>query len=180
MKAFAVVGMCGSGKSFVTHLLEEEGCKLFYFGGVVLDKVKEANLDISPENEKKIRERLRKEYGMNAMAKILYPSIKKALVKSNVVLDGLYSWSEYVYLKEKLQDDLIVISLITNRCIRYERLNKRKIRPLTNHEAEMRDIYEIENIEKGGPIAIADFYIWNNGSIDELERDLYRIMSPFL
>ena len=47
------------------------------------------------------------------------------------------------------------------------RLSKRKIRPLTEEEARSRDISEIENLHKGGPIAMADFLVVNDGSEKE-------------
>ena len=62
-----------------------------YFGGVTLDKLKENGLEINPENEKIMREKLRSELGMGAYAKILLPKIKELSMDKNVVLDGLYS-----------------------------------------------------------------------------------------
>ena len=68
-KIIAIVGMCGSGKSVATDILENEfNYKKVYFGGVTLEKLKEANLEITPENEKVMREALRKELGMGAFA----------------------------------------------------------------------------------------------------------------
>ena len=39
-------------------------------------------------------------------------------------------------------------------------------------EAKARDFAEIENIEKGGPIVMADFTIVNTGTIEELKEKL--------
>ena len=100
---------------------------------------------------------------------LLLPEIEKAAEHSRVVLDGLYSWSEYKYLREKLGDRLVVLALVTGSGVRKERLAKRPIRPLTAAEVDSRDHSEIENLEKGGPIAIADYYIDNNGSFDSLK-----------
>ena len=35
-----------------------------------------------------------------------------------------------------------------------------------------RDYSEIENIEKGGPIGIADHYILNNGTIKDFQKEV--------
>ena len=56
IKLVAVVGMCGSGKSTAVDYLTERNIPKVYFGGVVLNAVKEAGLEVNPENEKKIRE----------------------------------------------------------------------------------------------------------------------------
>ena len=59
-------------------------------------------------------------------------------------------------------EEMIVLSIVVNKKERYLRLENRQIRPLTNIEATKRDITEIENLAKGGPIAYADYYIFNN------------------
>ena len=82
-------------------------------------------------------------------------------------MDGLYSWSEYKVLKEEFPE-LTLLCVTVDKAIRYERLTSRPIRPLTNEQARSRDLSEIENIEKGGPIAFADVTLSNNGSLDEL------------
>ena len=70
-KIIAIVGMCGSGKSVASDLLVEKGYQKVYFGGVTLTKLKEKGLEVTPENEKIMREKLREDLGMGAFAKIL-------------------------------------------------------------------------------------------------------------
>lgn len=176
-KIIAIVGMCGSGKSVATDILENElGYKKVYFGGVTMEKLKEANLEVTPENEKMVREGLRRDLGMGAFAKILLPRIKEYSKENNVVLDGLYSWDEYKILSDEL-DNITMIAIITDKNIRYERLTKRENRALTNIQAKDRDIAEIENSAKGGPIAYADYFIMNNGDIEEYKKRLYEIIN---
>lgn len=175
-KIVAIVGMCGSGKSIASDLLEEKGYQKVYFGGVTLDKLKEKNLEITPENEKMMREKLREDLGMGAFAKILLPKIKELSTTNNVVLDGLYSWDEYKILSDELGKDMVVIAIIADKKIRYKRLEKREIRPLTKKEAKARDLAEIENIAKAPPIAYADYYIFNNGTLEEYEKRLNEIL----
>lgn len=171
----AVVGMTGSGKSVACDYLEDLGYKKVYFGGVTMDELKKANLEVNPENEKMMRESLRKEFGMGAYAIKLLPVIEDIHEKYNVVLDGLYSWDELIILKEHFKN-LKVIAVVADKDIRYERLSKREIRPLTRKEAEKRDIAEIENIKKGGPIAFADYYIYNNGDLEDYKKNLEKIL----
>lgn len=171
----AVVGMTGSGKSVACDYLEDLGYKKVYFGGVTMDELKKANLEVNPENEKMMRESLRKEFGMGAYAIKLLPVIEDIHEKYNVVLDGLYSWDELIILKEHFKN-LKVIAVVADKDIRYERLSKREIRPLTREEAEKRDIAEIENIKKGGPIAFADYYIYNNGDLEDYKKNLEKIL----
>ncbi len=166
-KIVAIVGMCGSGKSVASEYLEKNlDYKKVYFGGVTMKKLQEAGLEVNPENEKMMREKLRHDLGMGAYAKVLLPEIKELLKNNNVVLDGLYSWTEYNILKEEIPN-LILISIVADKKLRYSRLSERQVRPLTSIEAENRDLSEINNIEKAPPIAYADYYILNNFTKEE-------------
>lgn len=174
-KIIAIVGMTGSGKSVASDYLEKIGYQKVYFGGVTMDILKEKGLEINEDNERKERESLRKEYGMGAYATILLPKIKELLKNNNVVLDGLYSWDELVVLSKEFTN-LKLIGVVTDKELRYERLTKREIRPLTKEKANSRDIAEIENLAKGGPISYADYYIFNNGSLKDYEDRLKEIL----
>ena len=179
-KIIAVVGMCGSGKSIVSEYLESIGLKKVYFGGVTMERLKESGLEVNEKNERKMREELRRDYGMGAYAILTLPKIEEYLKSGNVVIDGLYSWDELKILKEKFEDNFFVISVVVDKSIRYNRLTKRDIRPLTNKEAKSRDISEIEALAKGGPIAYADYFILNNGSMDDYMNDIKKITNEIL
>jgi dephospho-CoA kinase len=53
---------------------------------------------------------------------------------------------------------------------------ERTVRPFNAQEIRERDQTEIENLEKGGPIAAADYYILNDGTIDDLKNGLDNIL----
>jgi dephospho-CoA kinase len=173
----ATVGMCGSGKSVAGERLEELGFAKVYFGGLTIEEVKRRGLEVNEKNERAVREELRRTHGMGAFAALSLPVIEAFLAQGRrVLIDGLYSFSEYKILKEKFGDRLLVIALFTPRSERYGRLAKRKERPLTRAEAVSRDYSEIENIEKGGPIALADYTIVNDGTKEELRGSVGRIL----
>jgi len=66
--------------------------------------------------------------------------------------------------------------VICDRALRYARLAARPERPLTPQEALERDIAEIETLDKGGPIAIADFAILNNTTPADAIAALQRLL----
>jgi dephospho-CoA kinase len=72
---------------------------------------------------------------------------------------------------------MIVVAIACPRWLRYERLAARPVRPLTPEQAEARDWQEIEKLEKGGPIAIADFTLVNDGEVDVLLEKLDSLMT---
>lgn len=187
-KIICVVGMPGGGKSLVSDELVKQGFAYLRFGQITLDKVKEMGLKPTESIERKIREDLRKKYGMGAFAKLNIPKIDELLKKSNVVIDGLYSWSEYKILKEKYGEVMYVVAVYAPPKLRYQRLKNRSIkndvhlrfRSFSEKDAKARDYAEIENIEKGGPIAMADFTIVNTGTIKELKEKVKEILSQIL
>ncbi len=172
----AVVGMAGSGKSVVTEYLEQNGWTKIYFGGVIYEKMKEQGIEITPESQKEFREQIRKELGMGAIATLLLPTIEKAYQKGNTVLDGLYSWEEYLILKEIFQEKIKLVAVVARKKLRYNRIGKRKERPFNREEIEKRDLTEIENLKKGGPIAFADEFLLNNGTKKDCILQLNEIL----
>lgn len=178
-KAVAVVGMCGSGKSVLCGLFEELGWEKVYFGGVTVSELIRQNIPVNESNERAMREGLRAKYGMGAFALLLKDEIMDKLTRGNVVLDGLYSWSEYVILKELLGENIILLAVVTNSGVRKERLATREVRPLASEQVDSRDKAEIENLEKGGPIAKADYFVLNNGSEQNLLSQFKQFLAWF-
>ena len=174
-KLIAIVGMAGSGKSVATDYLEKNNWNKIYFGGLVYEKMKEENIEITPESQKEYRENIRKKYGMAAVAILLKDKIKESLKEKDTVLDGLYSWDEYVYLKNIFKD-IKLIGIVCDKKLRYKRISIRKERPFNREEINIRDLSEIENLAKGGPISFADYYIFNNGTINEYIERLNNIL----
>jgi len=176
----AIVGMCGSGKSEATAIFEKDGFYKVYFGGIVIEKLKEKGSDINEKNEKEMRQKLREEHGMEAFAKLNIPKIDEALERGSVVIDGLYSQAEYDLLIEKYGERLKLLCIYVTKKIRYDRLGSRKERPLTKEECNERDLAEIKKSDKGGPIALADYMIINESTIEDLEENIDELITKVL
>ncbi len=165
-RVIALVGMCGSGKSVCCEEFKSCGWEYVYFGGVTMRELEKRGLERNEQNERAVREELRKTYGPAAFAILLKDEIREKLKSSHVCLDGLYSWSEWKVLREAFGENLTVVAIVADRKERYERISQRVVRPLTPQQAESRDIAEIENMEKGGPIAMADIFLLNDGDLE--------------
>ncbi|MBI2574852.1 AAA family ATPase [Candidatus Woesearchaeota archaeon] len=170
-KVVAIVGMAGSGKSTAAGFFEKSGYARIRFGDVTMDELMRRGLAVNEENESVVRETLRIEQGMDAYAKLNEPMISAASKKGNVVIDGLYSWQEYIYLKPKFPG-LLLLTVYASPKTRYMRLSGRSVRPLSDEEANERDRAELENLNKGGPIAMSDFTIINEGALEDLQRSV--------
>lgn len=171
-KIIAIVGMPGAGKSEAAAFFSEKGYPVLRFGEITDEGLREKGLDLTEENEKPFRESLRRELGMAAYAIKMEPKIVDSLKTQDIVfLDGLRSWEEYIYLREKFSN-LYLLSIVASADVRYERLSSRLERSLTREEARSRDIAELNNLHMGPPIAIADWYIFNVYTKKELHREL--------
>lgn len=179
MKLIAICGMAGSGKTSVRKIFQEMGYEFIHLG--VTEMVQEKYGEVTEDLENKERVALRKENGMEAMVIIAEPEIDQHLNDGkDVVIDNLYSWSEYKYLKKKYGDFFTCIAVIARPEIRYNRLLERTddARHYENLETlEARDKREIETLEKGGPIAMAHFNIINEGNKEELLEKVNEICS---
>ncbi len=176
-KVIAIVGMAGSGKSEVSQILVKKGFARVRFGDITDIEIKKRGMELNESSERFCREILRKELGMSAYAILNQPIIDKALKTSNVVADGLYSWEEYLTFKDYYNQNFCVVAVYSSPKTRYARLAGRNHRPLTNAEATSRDKSEIENLNKGGPIAMSDFTVINEGSLEDLKKQTEAILT---
>lgn len=173
-KIIALVGLAGSGKSSAVEYLTEKGFPKIYFGGVIYKAMDEAGIEKTWDNQQKFREEIRRREGKDFVIKRVIKNIHDLINagQNKIVLDGLYTWSEYKFLKHEFPGQVVVIAIVTPKYLRYQRMAKRIERPMQPHEVDQRDWLEIENLEKGGPIAIADYFIINDGSLEQLHQKI--------
>jgi dephospho-CoA kinase len=177
-KVLVFVGMPGAGKSVCVEYLKKKGLPYTYFGGITLDELKKRGPEVNEASEKLVREDIRAKEGKGAYAVRIIKQIEELFERGedNVVVDGLYSWTEYRIFKESFGDSAIIIAVVAPVGARHQRLSARQDRPLTDAEATARDYAEIENLEKGGPIANADYFLANEDTVADLEADLAKLL----
>jgi dephospho-CoA kinase len=171
VKIIAFVGLTGSGKSAAVEYLTGKGYPKIYFGGIFYEAMTEAGFTPGDwEVENKFRSDIREKEGNDFIAIRAVQQARNLIASGQrrIILDGIYSWTEYKIIKHEFPGELTVVAVVAPKHLRKSRLANRPKRPLTSAEVDQRDWAEIENIEKGGPIAIADYYITNDSSTEKL------------
>ena len=178
IKIIAIVGMSGSGKSVAVDYLTEKGVPKVYFGGMILKEVERRGLERTSETERMVREDVREKFGKDWVVRQVIEETKKLIEagQKRIVLDGVYSWTEYRILKHEFPGELTFVAVVLPKKLRYKRVGQRPERPFNLDEIVERDRTEIENLEKGGPIAAADYYIMNDGSISEMHEKIDEVL----
>lgn len=180
IKILAIVGMSGSGKSVAVDYLTEKGYPKVYFGGMIYKEMEKRGIERTEdgESEKKFREEIREKEGKDWVVKQAIAETKDLIGagQKRIILDGVYSWTEYKTLKHEFPKALTFIAIVVDKKLRYDRVADRPGRAFDAAAIRERDRSEIENLEKGGPIAAADYYILNNGTVPELHERLNQIL----
>ncbi len=179
VKIIAFVGLTGSGKSAAVEYLTEKGYPKVYFGGVIYAAMEKAGIPQGEENEKTFRVEIREREGEDFVVREIIKQIHDLITagQKRIIADGIYSWDEYKAMKREFHHELNVVAIITPKRLRYHRLLSRNDRPQTEAISIERDHKEIETLDKGGPIAMADYFVINDGDKEKLHQRLDAIVS---
>lgn len=173
----AIVGLPGSGKTEAKDFFKKKSIPIVSFSNLLNEYIDANKLTHDEKTHKALREGWRKKHGMAAFAILSKGHIVKALEKSMiVVIEGMRSWEEYLYLKKEFPKvRLYVLAVHADKSLRYNRSEKRLYR--RGFYGEERDLNELINLNMGPTIAFADFLVKNNFSLDEFHdklEDVYR------
>jgi len=170
----AIVGLPGAGKTTAVKFLLKKNLSAIRFGKIVDDYIDNHNLKHDKETHREIWTRLRKKYGNGAFAILNEKKIKREIKSKSILIDGLRSWEEYLYLKKKFPNVKInIVAIYADKKKRYQRSAKRKYRP--DLYGEDRDVNELIGMNMGPTIALADYLVVNNSTLDKFYSSLDKI-----
>lgn len=176
----AIIGLTGKiagGKGTVAKYLKEKyGASTYRFSTMLRDVLERMYLDITRENMQKISTVLRQNFSEDIMAKVMAEDVKKD-ESQVIIVDGVRRLADIKYLRELEGFKLVAIE--ANPRIRYERLVKR-----AENKGDADKSYEQFLKEESGEaeaqipevMAAADTVIDNNGSFEDLEKQVAEVL----
>ena len=136
IKIIAFVGLAGSGKSSAVEYLTQKGYPKIYFGGIIYKAMAEAGIEVTWESQQTFREEIREKEGKDFVVKRAVKEARDLIAagQHRIVLDGLYTWSEYRILKHEFPGEMTVVAIVTPKHLRKQRMASRPERPMTSEE----------------------------------------------
>lgn len=169
MKVIGVVGLPASGKGEFSKIAAETGIPVIVMGDMIRRAVKEAGLEPNDTNFGATANRLRAEQGMDAIARLCIPEIRKQSAPL-VLIDGIRGDSE-VSLFRHTFPGFMLISIDSSFDTRLARIGARaRSDDFTSADAlRNRDAREA----KWGlldALKSADTHVRNEGTLEEFAR----------
>jgi len=174
-----LVGLAGSGKSTVTEMiLKYYEFKLVHLGDRIRDLVAKEGLASTPENERKLQMSIRESHGMAALMTLSIPAIQRfGSAGDDILIDSMCSFSEKEALQSVSGDCVVhIVAVHAPSEKRKVHLQERLQRPLSIDQMNDRDLLELERLEKGKLLALADHHLVNKGAPYALEKEVTSLM----
>ncbi|WP_338078083.1 AAA family ATPase [Acidianus infernus] len=165
MNIILITGMPGSGKTLFANILREKGFYVISMGDVLRKRYeKEAKIG---ERMMDFAKRIREIYGEGVVARLSMEEITPTM--SRIAFEGVRSLAEVDEFRRL--GNPIIIAIHSPPSLRYQRMISR-MRPDDSKNIEdlrRRDLDEIR-LGIGGVIALADYIIINDSTIDEFKK----------
>ncbi|MFA5796686.1 MAG: AAA family ATPase [Candidatus Woesearchaeota archaeon] len=118
-----IIGLTGtmnSGKGTVAELIESHGFEHFILSKIIKEETATQYLTVTRENLQDMGDKLRKEHGLGALAKLAFECSKT----DKVLIDGIRNPGEIDFLKEHGRFFLVAVDAPIE--LRYQRAQERK------------------------------------------------------
>ncbi len=178
LRFLLVTGMPGAGKSIVSNMAREMGIPTYCMGDVIREETIRKYGSITPENMRRTAQELREKYGDDIVARKTLEMIKEE--QGIVIIDGVRSLTE-VNIFKTAGESVEIIAVHASPMTRFKRIKERQRPgdPKTWEEFVKRDMTEL-SFGIGNVIALADYMIVNEESIEETKKQVTRVLEKVL
>ena len=178
MKIIAFTGMPASGKSEAVQLAKEKGIPVIRMGDLVWEETKRQGNPLDDKNVGFVATSMRKKHGMDVWARRTVEKIYSLKKSPHLVIDGVRNMEEIEYFKKELGLDFFVVAIDAPDELRRKRA---VARGRTDDSKDLKDLEERDKREISWGlqkvIADADIIIQNNGSLDQLKKQVLSVLN---
>jgi dephospho-CoA kinase len=176
MKVIGVVGMPASGKGEFSRIAQENGIPVIVMGDMIRKVVREDGLEPSDTNFGATANRLRAERGMDAIAQLCVPEIRRLSVPL-VLVDGIRGETEVALFRRNFPG-FTLISIESPFEKRLERIAARARADDFTTAAELRIRDERERgWGLGNALREADIHLENEGKLADFSDTVQRLLT---
>jgi dephospho-CoA kinase len=176
-----ITGAFGSGKSTAAAIIESQGYKKIYLSSFLEKEAEAKGLPMTRKTLQDLGNKLREEKGPGILMKM---AIKAMRDEDKIVIDGLRNLGEVDELRKHKEG--ILLAIIADRKIRYERLKAVKRRETLNlnlfRSLDLRDLgvnEKITGLQTGLCIALADVFVDSNSSMSNFRKDILTFLREY-
>ena len=174
LKILAVTGRIGSGKNSVEDYLRDKyEYKIINMADVLRQMAKEEGCGLDRQS----LQNLRKKYGNTFLAEKTVKIIE-GLNDNKIVIGSMRRPEDFLIPKQKFNDNIKLIVIEARKDVRFQRIKKRgregdpkTIKEFETQEKKDEEIFEFKKI-----FSYADYVIDNNGTLDDLHKQIDKIM----
>lgn len=177
-----VAGLPGSGKSVFADVASSMKIPVIVLGDVVREEVVKRGLEPTVENFVKVAQELREKIGLEAIAMLSLEKIVRVLEENCVVVvDGVRSLNEVMYIKTKTNAESIIVAIHSSPKTRFSRIKSRERigDPKEWNEFVKRDFSEL-SWGLGNVIALADIVLINEHSLEEFKSKVKQFLNDVI
>lgn len=174
MKILIIVGMPAAGKNIARIYAEERDLPYFATGDFVREEVGRRGIKRTPDNMARLSTELRGEDGMGVTRLALTSAMKTEAPV--VMIEGMRSWPEIELIRKNVPS--VVVAFVAPLSLRRERIVSRGRSDDSAAAFEERDGREI-SYGTAAPIALADEYILNAGTMEEALKTMDAIVRKY-
>jgi dephospho-CoA kinase len=175
MKVIGVVGMPASGKGEFSKIAADMGIPVIVMGDMIRNAVQAAGLEPNDTNFGATANRLRAEQGMDAIAQLCVPEIKKQEAPL-VLVDGIRGDTE-IALFRKTFSGFTVISIDSSFDNRLARIAARARSDDFTTAAALHNRDERElGWGLGNALKMADVHLENEGTLHDFTREVQALL----
>ncbi len=178
-----IAGLPGSGKTMAAKILSRKGLKVVEMGDVIRQRMNKEH--VNPNEIRSYVINMRRRYGKTIFARNTISAVRRS-GKDNVIIAGLRSKQELDLFRNKLKG-VYLLALVAPMKLRFERVRYRRnhenmsnLNKFKEREEQEKTAYILNRREsKNGAlklIEIADFVVYNTGSIADLTRNLNTVL----